>query len=79
MSAARDGAQLVLTVRDTGAGLSDTQRDGTRFGLLQVRERLATLYGTAASLELRAAQGAEGGTVATVRLPVAPHAQDSPA
>jgi hypothetical protein len=77
VSAARDGAQLVLTVRDTGAGLSDTQSDGTRFGLVQVRERLATLYGTAASLELRAADGAEGGTVAIVRLPVAPHSKDS--
>ena len=76
VSAVRDGAQLVLTVRDTGAGLSDTHSDGTRFGLLQVRERLATLYGTAASLELRAA---EGGTVAIVRLPLAPHANDRPA
>ena len=79
VSAVRDGAQLVLTVRDTGAGLSDTHSDGTRFGLLQVRERLATLYGTAASLELRAAEGAEGGTVAIVRLPLAPHANDRPA
>ena len=79
VSAARDGAQLVLTVRDTGAGLSDTRGDGTRFGLVQVRERLATLYGAAASLELRAADGAEGGTVAIVRLPIATQAKDSAA
>ena len=77
VSALRDGAQLVLTVRDTGAGLSDTHGDGTRFGLVQVRGRLATLYGTTASLELRAADGAEGGTVAIVRLPIAPRVKDS--
>ena len=79
VSAVRDGAQLVLTVRDTGAGPSDTHGDSARFGLLQVRERLATLYGTAASLELRAAGGAEGGTVASVRLPLAPHAKNGSA
>jgi len=70
VSAARDGTHLVLTVRDTGAGLSDTGGDGTQFGLVQVRERLATLYGAAATLALRAADGAEGGTVATLRLPM---------
>jgi len=40
-----------------------------------VRERLATLYGTRASLTLEEAPGAEGGTLATVRLPL----QQSPA
>ena len=74
VSAARDGTQLVLTVRDTGAGLSNTGSDGTQFGLVQVRERLATLYGAAASLELRAADGAEGGTIAILRLPLTPTA-----
>ena len=81
VNAARDGTQLVLTVRDTGAGLagvglagaglSGAAQEGTQFGLVQVRERLATLYGAAASLELRAAGGAEGGTLATLRLPLA--------
>jgi hypothetical protein len=70
VSATREGAQLVLTVRDTGAGLSDARSEGTQFGLVQVRERLATLYGTAASLELRPADGSEGGTLAIVRLPL---------
>jgi hypothetical protein len=70
VSAARDGNELVLCVRDTGAGLSDAHSDGTRFGLVQVRERLATLYGTRASLTLQNALDADGGTLATIRLPL---------
>ncbi len=68
--ARREGDQLVLEVRDTGAGLSDARSDGTQFGLLQVRERLATLYGPKASFELVNAGDAEGGTRATLRLPL---------
>ena len=68
--ATRDAGQLVLTVRDTGAGLAEPTGDGTRFGLQQVRDRLATLYGEKASLTLAAAGDAEGGTLATVRLPI---------
>jgi hypothetical protein len=70
VSAARDGTQLVLRVRDTGAGLQAAPADGTRFGLQQVRERIATLYGDAASLELAPAGDAEGGALATVRIPL---------
>src|SRR5438045_747906 len=49
VSAERDGDALVLRVRDTGVGVRDTgvgvrdtAGDGTRFGLQQVRDRLAT-------------------------------------
>ena len=70
VSAARDGMDLLLCVRDTGVGLSSAVSDGTRFGLVQVRERLATLYGARAALTLRAAGDAEGGTLATIRLPL---------
>ena len=70
MCAARDGDMLVLTVRDTGAGLSNHAVEGTKFGLVQVRERLAALYGERASLKLADAGDAEGGTLATVRLPI---------
>ena len=70
LSAARDGTHLVLTVRDTGAGLSGAQGNGTQFGLEQVRERLASTYGAAASVVLRAADDGEGGAVAVVRLPL---------
>ena len=67
------GEQIVLTVRDTGAGLSENAASaGTRFGLDQVRKRLATIYGAAASLELGPAADREGGTCAVVRIPVAP-------
>ena len=71
MRAARDGTSLVLSVRDTGVGLRDGVENGTRFGLQQVRERLATLYGGAASLTLNPAADADGGTLAVVRLPIA--------
>ncbi|HJV61621.1 MAG TPA: histidine kinase [Albitalea sp.] len=70
VSAAREGDQLVLRVRDTGQGLRGEAGDGTRFGLQQVRERLATLHGSAATLQLADAPDAEGGTLAIVRLPI---------
>jgi hypothetical protein len=72
IGASRDGDTLELRVRDTGVGLRESAGDGTRFGLQQVRERLATLYGTHASLSLQPAGDAEGGTLAIVRLPITP-------
>ncbi len=66
-----EGQTLVLTVRDTGAGLREgTPPEGTRFGLVQVRERLATLHGKAATMTLEPAPDADGGTLATIRLPL---------
>jgi two-component sensor histidine kinase len=69
VSAARDGDQLLLTVRDSGAGWP-TQAVQPGFGLAQVRERLATRYGAAARLDIGAAAG--GGTLATLTLPIEP-------
>ena len=76
VGAVREGAVLRLTVRDTGVGLSraGTPGPGGGFGLGQVRERLATLYGGAAALRLEEAPGAEGGTLATLLLPLDPAA-----
>jgi hypothetical protein len=71
VTARREGSTLILTVRDTGAGLAPLADSGTRFGLHQVRERLATLYGSAGTLELKSVDdGHDRGTLAIVRLPI---------
>jgi len=64
---------IELRVRDTGIGLGQggtpPSSNGTGYGLAHVRERLQTLYGTQASLQLSPADDDEGGTVAILRLP----------
>jgi Histidine kinase/Histidine kinase-, DNA gyrase B-, and HSP90-like ATPase len=75
VQARREGAQLQLLVRDTGVGLrpqpsADGMSSGTSFGLEQVRTRLTTLYGAAASLTLQATSDAEGGTLARIHMPL---------
>ncbi|MFL6600101.1 MAG: sensor histidine kinase [Steroidobacteraceae bacterium] len=73
IGAACSGASLVLTIRDTGVGLNGaTGGEGTNFGLRQVRERLATHYGGAASLSLDPVGDEQGGTLAVIRLPLPP-------
>ena len=84
MRAARDGDRVRLTVRDTGTGVAagaataasavaannaDVDTAASRFGLEQVRARLAAVYGAAASLELAPADDGEGGSRAVVTLP----------
>ena len=70
VGARREGNDLVLSVRDTGAGLSSVANDGTHFGVNQVRERLSTLYGPTATLVLSTPDDGDGGTLATVRIPL---------
>jgi|PlaIllAssembly_1097288.scaffolds.fasta_scaffold30832_1 hypothetical protein len=71
VSARRDGDRLELSVRDSGVGLDVAAPSGqSHFGLQQVRERLLTLYGSRASLQLQEAAG--GGTLACIRLPIDP-------
>lgn len=78
LRAERDGQILVISIRDTGVGLASPSVEGTRFGLSQVRERLAALYGPAGSLSLAPANDAEGGTLATVCLPLGPLTTHAP-
>jgi len=76
--------QLELTVLDTGAGLGrHPAQAGSRFGLAQVRERLATLQGPAAVLELGPGDAGRGMRVRivlplTVPAPAAPTSSLSP-
>jgi signal transduction histidine kinase len=71
VTATREGATLVLTVRDTGVGLHAARpSQGSGFGLHQVRERLATLHGPAATLHIDAANDSHGGTRAVLCLPL---------
>ena len=72
VEAGREGGALVLRVRDSGPGLvpeasGGAETSGNGLGLANTRQRLDALYGPAASLALE--PGAEGGAVATVRLP----------
>jgi LytS/YehU family sensor histidine kinase len=46
------GGQLVLEVQDTGCGLHEDGASPSGFGLVQVRERLASHYGPQAALTL---------------------------
>jgi hypothetical protein len=77
-----EGERLLISVRDTGIGLAPTDTtaatSGTAFGLSQVRERLAVLYGSAARLTLRAADDPDGGTLACIELPLTLNHADQP-
>ncbi|MCY1217843.1 Sensor histidine kinase BtsS [compost metagenome] len=70
--ARREAGELVIEVSDTGVGLDaappQPSEDGG-FGLEQVRERLATVYGEQGRLSLRPAP-AGGGTCVTLNLPL---------
>ncbi|WP_148306158.1 histidine kinase [Gemmatirosa kalamazoonensis] len=62
-----ESGSLRVTVTDDGPGPRAAPADGG-VGLANTRARLAALYGTAASLDLRA--GPDGGAVAELRLPL---------
>jgi two-component system, LytTR family, sensor kinase len=65
VTVSRDGASLVIEVRDSGRGPGDGVTN--RIGLTTVRDRLARLYGDAHEFSLMA--GPAGGGVARIRIP----------
>lgn len=67
---------LVLTVADTGAGLHGGSKPGQGIGLANVRERLALLFGDAATLELESNE--PRGFIARIRMPVLASARARP-
>jgi len=71
VSARRDEDTLILSVIDNGPGPNAARHDdgGNGLGLANMRERLTTLYGLRAQLDLRARPGPGGGTIATVTIP----------
>ncbi len=78
VAATRRGDMLVLDVRDTGDGFdpkASRPTTGSGFGIVQVRERLDSIYGSRASLEFLPARAptvadTRGGTVARLRIPI---------
>lgn len=70
VAAKAEGRTLVLTVEDTGLGFGATASAGTGLGLPNVRERLASLYAGAASLDTGETPG--GGVRVTLRIPLQP-------
>jgi LytS/YehU family sensor histidine kinase len=65
MAAQRDGASLRVTIADNGAGFSSV--GGTGLGLTNIRQRLETMFGAQAWLEVGAPAG--GGFTATIAIP----------
>lgn len=76
VSARRTDAGLRLQVDDSGCGLphglaaGPARADGRGFGLVQIRERLAVVYGQAAQLALTRRPDGPG-TLATIDIPLA--------
>ncbi len=68
IAARREGERLVVTVTDTGTGLSADPRPGGGVGLANIRERLAALYGTRGRFTLEDA--APHGARATIEIPL---------
>lgn len=67
LASIREADELVVTVRDTGRGLSAGACSGRGIGLENVRRRLDRLHGPDATLSIESAPGR--GLTATVRLP----------
>lgn len=69
VSARREGGHLLLRVDDDGPGLRGSSHAGTGTALEDLRDRLALLYGDAASLDVGG--GPAGGCRVELRIPAA--------
>ncbi len=67
VGARREGADVVLWIRDQGPGVPAGAPIRENLGLRNTRERVERLYGSAAAFQLTNAPG--GGALATLRLP----------
>jgi two-component system, LytTR family, sensor kinase len=67
IASSREGDDLVLEIRDNGAGLPPGAAPREGVGLRNIRERVHQLYGSRARFSLTPAPGS--GTAATLRLP----------
>src|SRR5262245_44507303 len=67
IAARRDGDMLEISVTDDGVGVDPDIIMPQGHGIENTRERLRALYGEQSSLEIT--RGAEGGTIATLRMP----------
>jgi LytS/YehU family sensor histidine kinase len=67
VTARRDGSMLEIVVTDDGPGIDGVTPPPKGHGIANTRERLYTLYGDRASLEV--APRPEGGTAARMRIP----------
>ncbi len=67
IAAHRDGDRLLVTVTDTGSGLSGKSQPGQGVGLSNVRERLAVLFGARGRFTLD--EAAPRGARATMEIP----------
>jgi LytS/YehU family sensor histidine kinase len=75
IAARRDAGRLVVTVTDTGAGLSAAPSPGQGVGLSNVRDRLTALFGGRARFTLE--EAAPHGARATIEIPIEQPAERS--
>ena len=70
VAARQDGAQLVLSIEDNGLGLSTgaSHSAGTGLGIAHCRQRVAAIYGHAASVDI--SDNPAGGVTVTLCIPL---------